>query len=727
MKNHLLSMLFLSILLSYIGLTSCDKSGKSSDSIITYNSDPVTLELTEQIRIVFPVDSLSNNANVQLNETETPLLPTEFEALGQAYHINNTGILENLANIYLPIPAGESGTDLSIVRVSDSGLLTVLLTEIDDGWLKAKTDAFSTVLVMRVLPVNTSPIIGGPSILPVGEKGLYQELRFSENPSSALTLDWNVYGPAAIESNNGRDLLIKATDEGRIDISLNATNPETGYQGFSSFIVSAQTLLSEEQAANQGGVADQMVVLLNGGPSSVNFGESVSLIGKALNSSSNIISWHWKTGSETVHGDSCNGCENPFNFPSITYEKLGKHVFEVDAVDINGDESSASIKIMVLPISAGLAVTGPLKIDLTESSSATFDAVITEPEDIKQCEAYNFNWNIAPGTTQPNNLSNDGTDQIIAYFLSTGTYLLKLSVSCSGGAFSGTIIASYATQIEAKGRDIPLKLTINRFPISTGINKLVDIEVRIDGGIIVSAGIKGKYKIEVNWDDGAVENYEVTPNSSYQGGFANPQHIYKVSGDRTVTFKVTDAAGNITTKAMTIKVEGPDSNIHPDTLTMNFDIPGFNINFSPTIVTAAKTGGAEHILIIAAIENPQSTLNSQNFFGIQIDSRQINGAGTYTIGMVLEEIDPEVQAGQAAVLMRLNDITNTTDGSIVGFVSNSGTIAFTEFNAISGDRISGSYSANVLGERVTGIDEEDNEIIEIVTGSVNGEFSMIIQ
>ena len=48
------------------------------------------------------------------------------------------------AIIELPVPSGESTTDLAILRIEDSGNITILQTDVV-GTLQAQTSGFSTL------------------------------------------------------------------------------------------------------------------------------------------------------------------------------------------------------------------------------------------------------------------------------------------------------------------------------------------------------------------------------------------------------------------------------------------------------------------------------------------------------------------------------------------------------------------------------------------------------
>ena len=706
-------------------LVACSSS--ENDSKIALNSEAIKVAVENEASIIFPVDSTAGGDSIQIVTTELPLLPNDFEGLGKAYHVANTGVLKKLVDIEIVIPSNESATDLYIVKISETGLLTVLQSDVSNGWLTAKTDSFSTLFLSRIPSLKLPPVISGPSLLPVGEFGLYQETRFSSQHPDLLDLDWQVFGAGVIDSTDGRSIYVKAIKEGRIDIALTAVNSGVGYQGFASLVVSAQQLVSETQANRDGTVADEMIVLLGGGPTSISLGESVNLTGKVINNSSDIVSWHWSTGSDTVAGDSCNGCETPFVFPTIVYNKIGKYTFELDAVDSQGNEASTSVEIAVLPAACSLSVAGPTEIDTTKQLSATYSAVLNEPNDVRQCNSYNFDWKISPDIVSSYRVSMGPTDEVEATFIDVGTYAMTLAVSCSGGESNNVVFATYATPITVKGEQTDLSMSLRNIPTSIEVNESINGEIRVDGGIVIVAGVKGKYKLTIDWDDGEVEEGEITPYSGSQGGFANPQHSYEEAGVYTVKFLVVDASGNTVSKSTTIEVTDPSQleNNTENTFSINTDIEGFNVSFNPDLIAATTTTGAEHIVSVSAIENPTQSFNNQNFFSIQMDSIQISGSGIYDVGVTFENIAEGVAVGEAIASLILKDIKHVTSQTVVGLAATSGTLNLSSFGTNKGDRLAGSYSVNIAGERIISDDEEDNTVS--VTGRVFGEFSVIVQ
>lgn len=732
-NNRLLTtMLPLLVMLLCVNCGGGSSGNNASDNL---NGESVTLNMDQGGTILFPEHTLSASREPVATECNSPILPSEIEAIGDAYHISDTGTLYGLAEIRMPVPQNEDGDDLQIVKVSKDGLLTILDTIVEEGVLVAKTGSFSAISAAWV-PIEVSPIIGGPEFLPVGETVRFQETRFSESRPDSLNLKWVVYGPGEIVSIEGRDVLVKATDEGSIDVTVTATNPQYGYNGFASKRVSAQKLVSPQDAQSSGQTADAMVVLISGGPTSVEFGDSVTLTGKAVNAASDPVSWTWDTGSPTVHGDSCNGCGTPYTFPPVKYDRIGKYVFKVNAFDQTGDEDDSEVEVIVRPKALGVTVQGHREVDYKSGQKVEFVATVVNQDKASYCDYLNFKWACHPDAGKKSDTTSTGTSSFVVEPKEPGTYMIDLVVSCRQGVYDGPVLATTKIPLTVKGENDPLDISITSIPKEVEVNEQVDMELRVRGGVTVISGVRGKYNVEVLWNDpdNTKTTHEVTPYSSEQGGFANPQHSYKKAGNYTLEITVTDAAGNVRGASATIKVtDGNDDDDDTDDIGNNssfsatITIPGHTVSFhpDPSFSKASEISGQNDYMSMVAYEDPLHALDSSSMQFV-IDTNQVKGPGSYPIGLTLVDLGGDIHSGAATMTFFADDIRNNDDGSPVIFAAEAGTITFTEFSTNSGGRIKGRFTAHILGNHVSGFDNDGDEIRVELTGTVSGSFDLTI-
>ena len=735
MQNNRILTIMLPLLIMLLGVN-CGGGSSGNSPSDHLNGESVTLYMDQGGSVRFPENTLSANREPAAVECVSPTLPSEITATGEAYHISDVGTLYGLAEIRMPVPQTENGDDLQIVKVSKDGLLTILDTIVEDGQLVAKTDSFSA-LSPALVPIEVSPIIGGPDFLPMGETVRFQETRFSATRPDSLNLEWAVYGPGEIVSIEGRDVLVKATDEGAIDVTVTATNPQYGYNGFASKRVSAQKLVSPQDAQGSGQTSDSMVVLISGGPTSVEFGDSVTFTGKAVNAGSDLVTWTWDTGSSTVYGDSCNGCGNPYTFPPLVYDQLGKYVFSVNAFDQTGNEDDSEVEVIVRPKALAVTIQGPREVEFKASQKVEFVATVVNQDAASYCDNLNFEWTFNPYEELTSDVTSRGTSSFTAKPKEPGTYLIDLVVLCRQGVHDGPVLATCKVPLTVKGDSDPLDISITSIPKTIAVDEQVDMEMRIRGGVTVISGVRGKYTVEVHWNDPAntITTDEVTAYSSEQGGFANPRHTYKKAGNYTVEIKVTDAAGNFSGTSATIKVtddddngDDPEDNDDDGSFSATIAVPGHTVSFhpDPSFSTASEISGQNDYITMVAYEDPLNALNSSSMQFI-IDTNQVKGPGAYPIGLTLTGLGEGFSEGAATMTFFTDDIRNSDDGSPVIFAAEGGTITFTEFSSNSGGRIKGTFTANIVGNHVSGIDNDGDDITEELTGTVTGSFNLTLK
>ncbi len=164
------------------------------------------------------------------------------------------------------------------------------------------------------------------------------------------------------------------------------------------------------------------------------------------------------------------------------------------------------------------------------------------------------------------------------------------------------------------------------------------------------------------------------------------------------------------------------------TATINVSISG--VTFSPELVlgTNDAAGSGEitvtNVPTLVASENFTS-LSSFSLFELFIDPRQVSGPGTYSMG-TLESVFVN-QTARAVIAFVTSDLKNADDNTSVLFESTSGTLTLSSYSESDGDQLTGNFSVSVSGDRVTGVDQNDDPIEETITGSITGNFDVTIQ
>lgn len=161
---------------------------------------------------------------------------------------------------------------------------------------------------------------------------------------------------------------------------------------------------------------------------------------------------------------------------------------------------------------------------------------------------------------------------------------------------------------------------------------------------------------------------------------------------------------------------------------VSISIPGFSVFFDPDLVIASNDAASSgqvvvnNVPTITALENPTS-LQFESFT-LYFDPRQISGPGDY----ILRTLDQMLlnQNGEASIVFQGQDIKNVDDGSPVVFQATGGTVSLTEYGENNGDKLVGSFSASISGDRVTGTDGNGDPIVSTLTGTMNGSFNLTI-
>jgi len=166
-----------------------------------------------------------------------------------------------------------------------------------------------------------------------------------------------------------------------------------------------------------------------------------------------------------------------------------------------------------------------------------------------------------------------------------------------------------------------------------------------------------------------------------------------------------------------------------DSFSVTINIPGFPLSFNPTLVIGANDAAAtgdvnvSNVPTIFAFENAMSL--SLEMFALYFDPRQIDGPGDY----ILRSLDQVLmeQIGEASIVYVDNEIKNVDDGTPVVFTSTGGTVSLTKYGENDGDKLVGTFSATISGDRVYGVDANADPLESTVTGTMNGSFNVEVK
>lgn len=204
----------------------------------------------------------------------------------------------------------------------------------------------------------------------------------------------------------------------------------------------------------------------------------------------------------------------------------------------------------------------------------------------------------------------------------------------------------------------------------------------------------------------------------------------KTTGDVIlVVVSNTQSAFNVTFTYKAVTEEEDQAAVTENSFSATLSIPGYSITFSPTVIVGSDSGsftGDVTLSDVPSLFAGEGLSASVDIITMAFDKRQGFGPGTYT----LDEMDDvfDNQNGEAALIFSGPGITNATNGSFVVFESTSGSVTLTEFGTSVSERLTGSFSATVRGERETGeTDSNGDDVEEVLTGTISGTFDVLVE
>ena len=321
--------------------------GNGGNGAIVDGDKPTILALGENGSITIQPNALPDNTQIDITKTAIPILPEALEAVGTAYYIDTDANLTLPAIVKLPVPEGENADEMAIVRIEESGIISILQTSVENGLLVARTPGFSHVTPARLKGAlqTIKPKIVGPDILPPDLVAQYFESQFVEIPG--LNRKWQAFGYGIAQDdinltmtdeplkNNGVTLRVAPGAVGAVDLMVDLIEPSTGIN-----VVALKNIVIQEKDAT--GSTDLDINIIS--PLIVDKNESFILVANILNlGDDSEVSWSW----ELQGGNSGTQVGRKLATSPQQLGEQGVHTLTVTATT-EGREGNATFDILVI-------------------------------------------------------------------------------------------------------------------------------------------------------------------------------------------------------------------------------------------------------------------------------------------------------------------------------------------------------------------------------------------
>lgn len=503
-----------------------------------------TLSLAADASVTVPDGALLATASLSITQTYTPLLAEGLDAVGKAYSISANDMLEKPAIIELPVPSGESTTDLAILRIEDSGNITILQTDVVGSTLQAQTSGFSTFVVthLKGLFSSTQARISGPDTIPVNTPVAYRETSFYDKVG--LQFSWSRYydgttnGDSALNEGDDRSVydshsaVLMASQSGTMNLVVEVSIPGTTVKsrGYKRITVTDELLYGSELALS---VAGPGTVLES---ASATFNANVINTGEVP-----ISSWEVRTESRVVAAcESACGTLFSASMDAAVLGEPGTKSLQFTATSSDGATGTASILLEVL--SDEPRITGLSEV-YRSNQSLTFDNPSTriklDAEVAGGQPDYYFTWTVSPN---PENISSSVPlslgphktpffeDEITLELTEPGAYEISVSPSLDGsnpGKYSLALMGE------------KLSFDLSALSPTLEVNQDLDFEMAVQGGVLVYQGKKYDYTAIINWgDSNQQETIPIVASSAWNITRHPLSHQYSQPGEYTIYYMV---------------------------------------------------------------------------------------------------------------------------------------------------------------------------------------------
>ncbi len=504
--------------------------------------------------IHIPEDALPREAQVIANPTCTPVVRATVEAVGEAFAVQATHQLSQPVFLHLPMPAGvDDPSGLAIIRVEPDGRTTFLVTEAVGGELVAATPGFSTFVVVKDAPA--APALSGKTRLLPTEQEAY-----ALDPDSAGWLHdvvWNVTGGLALVRSDEHAALVQAGDRaGWETLEYHFVHLLYGIRWFGGmrlYILQGPAALNGQEFGLD--ITVQTPLIYDGAEALI----TASILGKA----DTPITWSWdygdgETGGPVTTGEQIVRFDLPVKRyaapdPPLAYEVT------VTARDARGREVQERQSIRVIFEGGnGIELEGPQSIAWAPPQVVgTYTARFLGAD-----PPYSYLWMQTPGYNWPNEDAATSTQRFS--YDEPGDYRMSIFVSEIISDTKRIVALRSQPLLVAPGN--PLSARILDLPETALTGEGVTAGAFAGEGVLVVAGEKGGYRLEVDWGDGSapqVQNDVGQKQASTEGASLAAGHTYFRPGIYTVRVRACDATGSLTTAAQEITISGPEIAVTP--------------------------------------------------------------------------------------------------------------------------------------------------------------------
>ncbi len=562
------------VCVAMVGVVGCDPNANPTGG----GGPSTSVTIAQGGSLEFPAGSLSENATVNVTTASEPLLPLGVSLAGTVIRIEVDENPSRPFQIRLPIPAGTDPERAGIYQIADDGATTLLSTEIDGNEIVATTAHFSRLpgAAAKRIPLQDAEIDGikaavgipdattdvptispprqgrivGPEFLAPGQTGLYLLTGFEDAGEASLETGWTVYGDAGLaqpnESSGGPSLVrldgtrlvaVTATSEGRLDLTVNYTDPFSGKRGFAATSITV--------AADTSG---DLALMLVDGILERNVGEEVpGLFVAVTNSNNGPVTYGWNYGDNSGRSTETEDSTVPIGIRTSphTYDRAVTFNVVVDATDAGGRTGSLTIPVTVTEEMLGLVIDGPLS---TPVATSAFTSTSYTYRFSGGVPAYTLAWELLP-TSQRGRAETADPEVMDSVFLSEpGAYLLTATVTDTQGDST-----TFTKPVTVTG-GATMNLTVSAETLTAAPDQSINFTYSIVGGVLVVNGQRRAYQIEFNWNDGSISTLEHDSNSTRSTVGDTLPHRFAEAGTYAVTARVVDATGEVRERVLTIEV-----------------------------------------------------------------------------------------------------------------------------------------------------------------------------
>lgn len=537
------------------------------------DGSPTSVNIESGGRLDFPAGSLPENANVSVATASEPLLPLGVTPAGDAIRIDIDQRVSRPFELRLPTPTGANARQASIFQIADDGATTLLSTTVEGNELVATTAHFSRLPsgTAKRIPLQDAIIDGikaavgirdavtdvpsispprqgaivGPDFLSPGETGLYVLTGFEDATAESLETNWTAFGDVELAVPGGgstttisdlRIVAVTANDEGRVDLTVDYTDPFSGQRGFAAKRISVAADTSD----------DLTLLLVDGELERTVNEEAPGLFVSIINSSNGPFNYSWDYTDGTRGMETDNSSESVgVRTATHTFRNTGTFNVVITATDAGGRSGSLTVPVTVRENILSLVVGGPLSAPIAGGPFATTEYTFRFSGGTP---AYTLRWELLPTSQRGGSETAESEVADGILFSEPGAYLLTATVTDTQG--SSAVFTKPVTVTGGSG----LNLTVSAETLTAEPGQAITFPYSIVGGVLVVNGQRRPYQLEFNWNDGGVSTLNVDSDSTRSAVSDSLVHRFDEVGTYDVTARVVDGTGEFRERVITIEV-----------------------------------------------------------------------------------------------------------------------------------------------------------------------------